>query len=83
MPLELEKSHKVKAEYIAFIDDGITSRQVVVNAEADSLTPEGMTVMGNSFGEMTLNAVRDRQREIDSNKNYYTKFERIKTDDEP
>ena len=79
---ELAKTQKVKAEYIAFIDDGITSREVKVNAVADSFTEEGMRAMGESFREMTWNAVQDRQSEIDNNKNYYTKFERIKTDDE-
>ena len=80
---ELAKTQKVKAEYIAFIDDGITSREVKVNAVADSLTEEGLNAMGMSFNEMAWNATQDRQSEIDNNKNYYTKFERIKTDDEP
>ena len=80
---ELAKTQKVKAEYIAFIDDGITSREVKVNAVADSLTEEGLNAMGMSFNEMAWNAAQDRQNEIDNNKNYYTKFERIKTDDEP
>lgn len=80
---ELAKTQKVKAEYIAFIDDGITSREVKVNAVADSLTEEGLNAMGMSFNEMAWNAAQDRQSEIDNNKNYYTKFERIKTDDEP
>lgn len=38
--------------------------------------------MGESFTEMSLNAVRDRQNEIDNNKEYYTKFERMKTNEE-
>lgn len=80
---ELAKTQQVKAEYIAFIDDGITSREVKVNAVADSLTEEGLNAMGMSFNEMAWNAVQDRQSEIDNNKNYYTKFERIKIDDEP
>lgn len=75
---ELVKKQQVKAEYIAIIDDGVTSREVKVNAVADSLTPEGMQAMGESFTEMSLNAVRDRQNEIDNNKKYYTKFERMK-----
>lgn len=79
---ELAKKQQVRAEYIAFIDDGVTSREVKVNAVADSLTPEGMQAMGESFTEMSLNAVRDRQNEIDNNKEYYTKFERMKTNDE-
>lgn len=79
---ELVKKQQVKAEYIAIIDDGVTSREVKVNAVADSLTPEGMQAMGESFTEMPLNAVRDRQNEIDNNKKYYTKFERMKTNDE-
>lgn len=79
---ELVKKQQVKAEYIAIIDDGVTSREVKVNAVADSLTPEGMQAMGESFTEMSLNAVRDRQNEIDNNKEYYTKFERMKTNDE-
>jgi hypothetical protein len=65
---ELVKKQQVKAEYIAIIDDGVTSREVKVNAVADSLTPEGMQAMGESFTEMSLNAVRDRQNEIDNNK---------------
>lgn len=79
---ELAKKQQVRAEYIAFIDDGVTSREVKVNAVADSLTQEGMQAMGESFTEMSLNAVRDRQNEIDNNKEYYTKFERMKTNDE-
>lgn len=79
---ELVKKQQVRAEYIALIDDGVTSREVKVNAVADSLTPEGMQAMGESFTEMSLNAVRDRQNEIDNNKEYYTKFERMKTNEE-
>lgn len=79
---ELVKKQQVRAEYIALIDDGVTSREVKVNAVADSLTPEGMQAMGESFTEMSLNAVRNRQNEIDNNKEYYTKFERMKTNDE-
>lgn len=79
---ELVKTQKVKTEYIAFIDDGITSREVKINAVTDSLTEEGLIAMGMSFNEMAWNTTQDRQSEIDNNKNYYTKFERIKTDDE-
>lgn len=79
---ELAKKQQVRAEYIALIDDGVTSREVKVNAVADSLTPEGMQAMGKSFTEMSLNAVRDRQNEIDNNKEYYTKFERMNTNEE-
>ena len=65
--------HKIKVDYIAFIDDGVTSRQVVVNTVTDSLSPEDMTLLGNSFGELAYTAARERQNEIDNNKEYYTK----------
>jgi hypothetical protein len=70
---ELAKEHKIKVDYIAFIDDGVTSRQVVVNTVTDSLSPEDMTLLGNSFGELAYTAARERQNEIDNNKEYYTK----------
>jgi hypothetical protein len=70
---ELAKEHKIKVDYIAFIDDGVTSRQVVVNTITDSLSPEDMTLLGNSFGEVAYTAARERQNEIDNNKEYYTK----------
>lgn len=70
---ELAKEQKIKVDYIAFIDDGITSRQVVVNTVTDSLLPEDMTLLGNSFGELAYTAARERQNEIDNNKEYYTK----------
>lgn len=70
---ELAKEHKIKVDYIAFIDDGVTSRQVVVNTVTDSLSPEDMTLLGNSFGKLAYTAARERQKEIDNNKEYYTK----------
>lgn len=70
---ELAKEQKIKVDYIAFIDDGVTSRQVVVNTVTDSLSPEDMTLLGNSFGELAYTAARERQNEIDNNKEYYTK----------
>ena len=70
---ELAKEQKIKVDYIAFIDDGVTSRQVVVNTMTDSLSPEDMTLLGNSFGEVAYTAARERQNEIDNNKEYYTK----------
>lgn len=70
---ELAKEHKIKVDYIAFIDDGVTSRQVVVNTVIDSLSPEDMKLLGKSFGELAYTAARERQNEIDNNKEYYTK----------
>ena len=70
---ELAKERKIKVDYIAFIDDGVTSRQVVVNTVTDSLSPEDMTLLGKSFGELAYTAARERQNEIDNNKEYYTK----------
>jgi hypothetical protein len=70
---ELAKEHKIKVDYIAFIDDGVTSRQVVVNTITDSLSLEDMTLLGNSFGEVAYTAARERQNEIDNNKEYHTK----------
>ena len=70
---ELAKEQKIKVDYIAFIDDGVTSRQVVVNTVTDSLSPEDMTLLGNSFGELAYTAARERQNEIDNNTEYYTK----------
>ena len=70
---ELAKEQKIKVDYIAFIDDGITSRQVVVNTVTDSLSPEDMILLGNSFGKLAYTAARERQNEIDNNKEYYTK----------
>lgn len=70
---ELVKQQKIKVDYIAFIDDGVTSRQVVINTLVDSITPNDITILGNSFAKMTYSAVKDRQNEIDNNKEYYTK----------
>lgn len=70
---ELAKERKIKVDYIAFIDDGVTSRQVVVNTVTDSLSPEDMILLGNSFGKLAYTAARERQNEIDNNKEYYTK----------
>lgn len=70
---ELAKEQKIKVDYIAFIDDGVTSRQVVVNTVTNSLSPEDITLLGNSFGKLAYTAARERQNEIDNNKEYYTK----------
>lgn len=69
----LASQKKIKVDYIAFINDGVTSRQVVVNTVTDSLLLEEMILLGNSFGELAYTAARERQSEIDNNKEYYTK----------
>lgn len=77
---ELFKQQKIKVNYIAFIDDGVTSREVTVSSLNDSLSPNDVTLLGEAFGEMTYTAVKDRQFEIDNDKEYYTK--RIKNEDQ-
>ena len=69
--LELERDKKARIDYIAIIDDGITKRTVNVNSVADSLTPENMEILGKTFHTATYQAVIDRQKEIDKDKNYY------------
>lgn len=76
----LVNQKKIKVDFIAFIDDGVTSREVTVNSLNDSLSPNVVTLLGEAFGEMAYTAAKDRQSEIDNNKEYYTK--RIKNEDQ-
>ena len=69
--LSLDK--KVAVDLVAFIDDGITSREVKVNAVGDSITPEEISELGKTFNHMAWTAAKDRQTEIDNNQEYYTK----------
>ena len=78
--IELERQKKVKIDYIAVIDDGITKRTLKVNSIGDSLTAENTEVLGKSFFTATYQAVVDRQKEINKNKNYY-KFLRLNPED--
>ena len=69
--MELERQRKAQIEYIAVIDDGITKRTVNVNTVSDTL-PESVTKqLGEAFETMALEAVRERQKEIDRTKDYY------------
>lgn len=69
--MELERQRKAQIEYIAVIDDGITKRTVNVNTVSDTL-PESVTEqLGEAFEKMTLETVRERQKEIDRTKDYY------------
>jgi hypothetical protein len=76
----LVNQRKIKVDFIAFIDDGVTSREVTVNSLNDSLSPNDVTLLGEAFGEMAYTAAKDRQLEIDNNKEYYTK--RIKNEEQ-
>ena len=69
--LSLDK--KVEVDLVAFIDDGITSREVKVNVVGDSITPEEISELGKTFNHMAWTAAKDRQTEIDNNQEYYTK----------
>lgn len=69
--LSLDK--KVAVDLVAFIDDGITSREVKVNAVGDSITSEEISELGKTFNHMAWTAVKERQIEIDNNQEYYTK----------
>lgn len=69
--LSLDK--KVVVDLVAFIDDGITSREVKVNVVGDSITPEEISELGKTFNHMAWTAAKDRQTEIDNNQEYYTK----------
>lgn len=72
--MELERQRKAQIEYIAVIDDGITKRTVNVNTVSDTL-PESVTKqLGEAFETMTLEAVRERQNEIDRTKDYYKRL---------
>ena len=64
---------KISVEYLAFIDDGVTSRQVAANILVDTLVPDAVTGLGESFGEMAYTAAVDRQAEIDADGEYYTR----------
>ena len=77
--LELEKAKKVKIDYIAVIDDGITKRTVNVNSVVDTLTDEVTTQLGKTFTIMSVESAKERQKEIDRTKDYY-KHLRIKTE---
>lgn len=76
---ELERAKKVKIDYIAVIDDGITKRTVNVNSVADTLTPENTEILGKTFFTATYQAAIDRQKEINKTKDYY-KHLRLKTE---
>ena len=76
----LVNKKKIKVDFIAFIDDGVTSREVTINSLNDSLSPNDITLLGETFEEMAYTAAKDRQFEIDNNKEYYTK--RIKNEDQ-
>ena len=69
--LSLDK--KVAVDLVAFIDDGITSREVKVNVVGDSITSEEISQLGKTFNHMAWTAAKDRQIEIDNNQEYYTK----------
>ena len=69
--LSLDK--KVAVDLVAFIDDGITSREVKVNAIGDSITSEEISELGKTFNHMAWTAAKERQIEIDNNQEYYTK----------
>ena len=69
--LSLDK--KVAVDLVAFIDDGITSREVKVNAIGDSITSEEISKLGKTFNHMAWTAAKERQIEIDNNQEYYTK----------
>lgn len=77
--LELEKAKKVKINYIAVIDDGITKRTVNVNSVVDTLTEEVTTQLGKTFTIMSVESAKERQKEIDRTNDYY-KHLRIKTE---
>lgn len=70
---------KIKVDFIAFIDDGVTSRTVNVNSVVDTLTEEVTTQLGKTFTIMSVESAKERQKEIDRTKDYY-KHLRIKTE---
>lgn len=76
---ELSKQQRIKANYIAFIDDGITKRTVNVNSVVDTLTEQVTTELGKTFTIMSVESAKERQKEIDRTKDYY-KHLRIKTE---
>ena len=72
--LELERQKKAQIEYIAVIDDGITKRTVNVNTVSDTLTENMTNQLGETFSTMAVEAVRERQKEIDKTKDYYKRL---------
>ena len=77
--LELEKKRQARIDYFAVIDDGITKRTVNVNSVVDTLTEQVTTELGNAFTTMSIETVKERQKEIDRTKDYYKRL-RIKTE---
>lgn len=75
--LELEKRRQARIDYFAVIDDGITKRTVNVNSVVDTLTEQVTTELGNAFTTMSIETVKERQKEIDRTKDYYKRL-RIK-----
>lgn len=75
----LVNQKKIKVDFIAFIDDGITKRTVNVNSVVDTLTEEVTTQLGKTFTIMSVESAKERQKEIDRTKDYY-KHLRIKTE---
>lgn len=72
--LELERQKKAQIEYIAVIDDGITKRTVNVNTVSDTLTEDMTNQLSETFSTMAVEAVRERQKEIDRTKDYYKRL---------
>lgn len=70
----LEEQKKTKITFTAFIDDGVTSREVNVVSEGDSLPIASIRLLGQSFNKLAFTAAVERQNEIDNNKEYYTRF---------
>lgn len=70
----LEEQKKTRITFTAFIDDGVTSREVNVVSEGDSLPIASIRLLGQSFNKLAFTAAVERQNEIDNNKEYYTKF---------
>ena len=75
----LVNKKKIKVDFIAFIDDGITKRTVNVNSVVDTLTEEVTTQLGKTFTIMSVESAKERQKEIDRTNDYY-KHLRIKTE---
>ena len=70
----LEEQKKTRITFTAFIDDGVTSREVNVVSEGDSLPIASIRLLGQSFNKLAFTAAVERQDEIDNNKEYYTRF---------
>ena len=71
MEFELAKQRKIRVKYFAIVDDGITQRTVDVNSIVDTVTESLTEYLGKTFQEMSVNTVRDRQKEIEENSEYY------------